>query len=299
MGRFIRTILLFAFLLAGVDIAATASETKTEAEASKISEVFSYQLDDLKAVKNALEQVVSSDSKVIFLYDKRKVMVQDSPGHFEMIRAIMQEFKPVETQSVLGPMVQVELFFNENASGSERGVSVDGRVQSGGVSVGTIPGSGNKIRVNAVDRNMMSSSNQTAFIMVQSGSWSRLNVSREVSRPAYFYDYLSAAGYFKTGITMERRNVGTMLEVSPVVRGRLVDLIITPVITSIADGRTLDFKVRELSTRVTLASGAKVQLGGFAGAQDEFNRLFFGGSRRNTSSQTGFAVRATVQGLGR
>ncbi len=289
----LRAGLIFSYLL--VLPAVVSAQSKTE------SEVFSYRLEDLKEVQDALKQVVSQEGKTVFLYDKRKVLVQDKADHFEIIRAIMKEFNPEKPAATPGPMVRVELFFNENNSGGQSGVSVDGRVNTGPVTIGNKgggTGSGNKIRINAIERNMTSTTNQTSFLMVQSGSWARMNVSKEVSRPAYFYNVLSRFGYVQSGVVLERVNVGTMLEVAPTVRGNWIDLEITPVITSMENSKRRDFKVRELTTRVTVASGARVHIGGFQGVQDDFNSRFFGVSRRDASSQVGFAVRATLQEFG-
>ncbi|MEM6886187.1 MAG: hypothetical protein AAF571_14255 [Verrucomicrobiota bacterium] len=270
------------------------------AEDKLTTEVFQYELDDLKAVQDALRQVVGPEGKTVFLYDKRKVLVQDKGSRFEMIRAVMQEFNPQKTVSAPGPMVKVELFFNENTTDGQSGISVDGQVQTGPVTIGTgTGGSGNKIRINAIDRTTSMTSNQTSFLMVQSGMYSRLNVSKEVPRPAYFYNVLTRYGYVQSGVAFERVNVGTMLEVAPTVRGNWIDLDITPVITSMENNRRQDFKVREMTTRVTVASGAKVHIGGFQGAGGDFNSRFFGVNRGDSSSQVGFAVRATVQEFGR
>ncbi|MEM1156724.1 MAG: hypothetical protein AAF649_09500 [Verrucomicrobiota bacterium] len=270
------------------------------AEDKLMTEIFQYELSDLKAVQDTLKQVVGPEGKTVFLYDKRKVLVQDKASRFDMIQAVMQEFNPKKVSSVAGPMVKVELFFNEDNTDGQTGVSVEGQVQSGPVTIGTgTPGSDHKIRINAIDRRTTTSSNQTAFLMVQSGMYSRLNVSKEVPRPAYFYSVLSRYGYVQTGVAFERVSVGTMLEVAPTVRGNWIDLDITPVITSMENNRRRDFKVRELTTRVTLASGSKVQIGGFQGAQEDFNRRFFGVNRRDGIAEGGFAVRATVQEFGR
>jgi len=270
------------------------------AEDKLVTEIFEYELSDLKAVQDALAQVVGPDGKTVFLHDKRKVLVQEKALQFEIIRVVMQEFNSSQTVATPGPMVKVELFFDENSNSGQRGISVDGQIETGPVSISTgVPGKDNKIRINAIDRSTSMRSNQTAFLMVQSGMYSRLNVSKEVPRPAYFYNVLSRYGYIESGVVVERVNVGTMLEVAPTVRGNLIDLDITPVITSIENNRRRDFKVREMTTRVTVASGVKVHVGGFQGVQDDFNSRFFGGSRRDSSRQGGFAVRATLQGFGR
>ncbi|MGF1678207.1 MAG: hypothetical protein ACFCUX_03320 [Candidatus Methylacidiphilales bacterium] len=270
----------------------SASEKKPEG--APISEVFVFRMEDLAAVKRALSDVMGPGGRTVFLYDQRKVLVQDQPEHFDMIRAVMREFAPSERADVLGPMVQVEIFFDSAEDHSEKGLDVSGGFKTGGVEVITGGGGNNRVRVNAVDRRTSISGNQTTFLTVQSGSWSRLNVTREVSRPVYFYERLRGWGYVEQGMEFERAQVGTVLEVAAEVRGSLIDLELTPVITAVEPGGRLDFRVREMSTRVTVASGTTLDIGSFNGADSEFNRYFFGGDRRQSSQSGVFRVRARI-----
>ncbi|MEM6820713.1 MAG: hypothetical protein AAF558_02060 [Verrucomicrobiota bacterium] len=282
--------IFWGLLIAGM--LSTASWSHAELQ----SEVFSYELDDLASLREALNQVITEQGKTVYLYDRRKVLVQDVDSNFDMIRAVMREFAP-KPQRPLGPMVRVELFFDETGGNQRREIGVQGSVGNSNIRLGNIPSNSNRIRVEAIERNSFSSSNQVAFVMVQSGSWSRLKVVREVARPVYFYQYLSRLGLVNRGIEFEWREAGTSLEVAPIVRGNLVDLEITPVISALANARTQDFRIRSLSTRLTVGQGQKISIGGFSKADTEFNRQFFSGGNRSQSGQVSFAVRATVQSM--
>lgn len=259
------------------------------------TETFSYQLEDLKELKDALEATVSSEGKTVFLYDKRKVLIQDKKENFPFIKAVMIEFNPQSGASATGPMVRVELFFDEARDAARSGVRVEGGFERGPVTIRNSPGRGNRIRVDAIERNMTSSSNQMSFLMVQSGSWARLNVSREVPRPTYFRSYLTRHGWIDESIGFEWSRVGTVLEVAPRVRGNLIELELIPVVTSLVKGSAESMRIRELATRVTVASGHRVHVGGFDKADSEFNRQFLGYDRRSGSGAVSFSVRATIQ----
>lgn len=259
------------------------------------TKTFSYQLEDLKELKDALKATLSPEGKTVFLYDKRKVLIQDKKENFPFIEAVMGEFQPRSESAATGPMVRVELFFDEVRDQSRSGLRVEGGVDTGPVIIQNSPGSGNRIHVGAIDRNMTSSSNQMSFLMVQSGSWARLNISREVPRPLYFRSYLTRRGWIEESIGFEWSRVGTVLEVAPQVRGKLIELELIPVVTSLVNGSTESLRIRELATRVTVASGHRVHVGGFDKADSEFNRQFLGYDRRSGSGSVSFAVRATIQ----
>jgi len=258
------------------------------------SESFPFRLEKLRSLKEALDQVLSEEGKVVWLYDTRKVLVQDRPENFEMIRAVMEEYAP--RSASIGPMVRVEFFFDENRSGVDSGLGVQGQVEIGGVRIGNDPRGNNGVDVRARNNHITRSISQSSFLMVQSGNWSRLNITREVARPVVFRQYLSRHGWISNEIVAEWQQVGTLLEVAPEVRGQLIELELTPVITAFENGKRMNLRVRELLTRVTVASGVRVEIGGFENADDGFHRQFFGVDRNQETTAVHFAVRATVMG---
>jgi hypothetical protein len=144
-----------------------------------------------------------------------------------------------------------------------------------------------------MNRKSTTSRSSGQFLVVQSGSSASIRVVQEVPFVDYFYNYARGRGYLLSETRW--RDIGTQMSVRPQVRGNLIDVELMPQITALVDGRLDVIDYRDLSTRVTVASGQEVSIGGFQGAGDEFNRNFFSGGDRSRSTQsTGFKIRATI-----
>ncbi|MFQ3671845.1 MAG: hypothetical protein SNJ84_10355, partial [Verrucomicrobiia bacterium] len=89
--------------------------------------------------------------------------------------------------------------------------------------------------------------------------------------------------------------VGTSMSVRPMVDGETILVEVVPVIRALAEGRWQSFEVRTLATTVRVVSGVPVQIGGFQGAGEEFNRNFFSGvTSRGERIGSTFTLTATV-----
>jgi type II secretory pathway component GspD/PulD (secretin) len=252
------------------------------------SKVFTIGDADPREVEEAVKSTLSPKGKTVLLIRERKLLVQDEPEYLPMAEAIIAQFNAPR------PNVRVEVMFQEDGAWGERGLEVRGRVGGRDISVGNRPGP-NGVEIGAVNRRTTTSSTANQFLVVQSGRTASIRVAREVPFVDYFYNYALGLGYI-TGAQTRWRSIGTQMAVTPRVRGNLVDVELYPQITALVDARQEIVEFRELATVVTVASGHTVQVGGFQGASEEFNRNFFGGGGRSRGSQTSsFSLRATVQ----
>ncbi len=247
------------------------------AESSGIeSRTYDIREGDPREAEAAVKQVLSPEGRTVLLIPQRRMLVQDRLESFEMVEAIMAVINAPR------PNVRVEVVFDESGESRQRGVDVRGR--SGRWDIG------------AHDQRTTTSRSSAPFLVVRSGNTSSIRVAQEVPFIDYFYQ--SALGYGLVTAEVRWESIGTQLAVTPQVRGDLIELELFPRITALVAGQWQTIDYRELATRVTVANGQSVQVGGFSGANAEFNRNFFRGvgSDRSTMSSS-FTVRASVMSL--
>jgi len=91
----------------------------------------------------------------------------------------------------------------------------------------------------------------------------------------YYASYLVDNGYMETvGIVF--REVGTSLEVTPRIRGRFIEVSLTPQISYVSDEVTGAIAIQELSTTVLAADGQPVSIGGLIRDREFAGRFFKG-----------------------
>ena len=274
----VKAIVLAVVWAAGLAVAGAALESK----------VFVIGDADLQEVEAAVKASLSPQGKTVLLPRERKLLVQDEAEYLPMAEAIIAAFNAPR------PNVRVEVMFQEAGGIDDRRLEVRGRIGGRDISAGNRPGP-NGLEIDAVNRRTTSSRTANQFLMVQSGRTASIRVAQEVPFVDYFYDYALGLGYV-TGVQTRWRSIGAQMAVTPRVRGDWVEVELYPQITTLVDARQEVIDFRELATVVTVASGQVVQVGGFQGASEEFNRNFFSGGGRSGGSQTSsFSVRATVQ----
>lgn len=252
------------------------------------SKVFVIGDADLQEVEAAVKVALSPKGKTVLLPLERKLLVQDEAEYLPMAEAIIAQFNAPR------PNVRVEVMFQEDGGIDDRRVEVRGRIGGRDISVGNRPGP-NGLGIDAVNRRTTTARTANQFLMVQSGRTASIRVAQEVPFVDYFYEYALGLGYI-TGAQTRWRSIGSQMAVTPRVRGNLVEVELYPQITTLVDARQEIIDFRELATIVTVASGQTVQVGGFQGASEEFNRNFFSGAGRSRGSQnSSFSLRATVQ----
>jgi type II secretory pathway component GspD/PulD (secretin) len=250
------------------------------------SKVFAIGDADIHEVEQAVKSVLSPQGKTVLLPRERKLLVQDEPDYLPMVESIIAQFNAPR------PNVRVEVMFQEDSSQSDRGLDVQGRVGGRDLSIGNRPGS-NGFEIGGTNRRTTTSSTANQFLVVQSGRTASIRVVREVPFVDYFYDYAYGLGYL-VGTQTRWRDIGSQMAVTPRVRGNVIDVELLPQITTLVDARQEVIDFRELATVVTVGSGQTVQIGGFQGASEEFNRNFFSRGRSRGVQTSGFSLRATI-----
>lgn len=257
------------------------------AQAAVESKVFTLGDADPHETEAAVKAVLSPAGKTVLLVKERKLLVQDEPTQMTLAEAIINELNAPR------PNVRVEITLVEDSASLDQHVEVRGRVGGRDLSIGNRPGP-TGIEIGGNNQRVTTSSLSGQFLVVQSGRSASIRVVREVPFVDYFYQYALGLGYV-TGVQQTRwRDVGTQMAVAPRVRGNLIDVDLTPQITTLVDGVSGTIDCRELVTTVTVANGQSVQLGGFNRASEEFNRNFFSRGRSGGTGGGGFTLRATI-----
>jgi type II secretory pathway component GspD/PulD (secretin) len=256
--------------------------------AGVVSKVFPLGDADPREVEAAVKSVLSANGKTVLLIKERKLLVQDEADNVTTSEAIVNEFTAPR------PNIRVEVMFQEDATSNNRQLEVRGRVGGNDIQVGNAPMSRNSVVIQGNNSRTTQSSSSNQFLVVQSGRTASIRVVQEVPFVDYFYQYALNSGYVVSAET-RWRDIGSQMAVTPRVVGSFIDVELMPQITRLVDARTETVDFRELATRVTVANGQTVDVGGFQGATEEFNRNFFsGGGRRSGTGSSGFRLRATV-----
>jgi type II secretory pathway component GspD/PulD (secretin) len=241
--------------------------------AESVDKVYSFGSADPKEVEDVLKQVLSKEGKIVILKDQAKVLVQDEPAVHETVALLLADMNKPR------PNVKVEVIFNEETASTSRGADVGVRKKS--------------MEIDLMNHRTTTSRSSGQFLVVQSGSSASIRVVQEVPFVDYFYNYAYGHGYITSQTRW--RDIGSQMSVRPKVRGNLIEVELMPQITALIDGRQEIIDYRDLATKVTVANGQEVSVGGFQGAGDEFNRNFFaGGSSTRSTQSSGFKIRASI-----
>jgi hypothetical protein len=186
-----------------------------------------------------------------------------------------------------GPQVRIEILYNENGSYRERSdgvnLSLNGNTLSGGIRPRHQAGS----QARTVNQ----------YLTVASGSTAFLDVSKQVPQPNLMLAYAPGTSHLMAGV--QYVSAGTRMAVRPVVmENGDIEVEVIPEISMFSDsGPPQTVTCRTLSTRVIVKNGGTLPIGGFQGADDQFNRNFFNDRQRTqTSSAVGFVLRASIVG---
>jgi type II secretory pathway component GspD/PulD (secretin) len=253
--------------------------------AAPVSRVFSAGSYSEESLRKALEPVMGPEGKITYLAAERKIVLRDEPEYLQAAVAVLAELQAADSQQGLPPQpnVRVEVNFQETGSSSERGLDVNGRVNSQG---------DGKIHIRPVDRSITGSSMSNQFLVTQGGQEAAIRVAQDVPFVDYFYQYALGRGYITPATRWE--SIGSQLGILPVVNGNRITVTVTPQISALVGGRSQIVSYRELATTVTVADGQLLDLGGLNGASSDFVRNFFSGSRRSGGYTGAFSLRATI-----
>jgi hypothetical protein len=106
------------------------SSTPAEQEEAVFSRVYEYGNTNVREIKDALGQVMTEGGKSVFLYDKRKVLVQDVKSQADIIDAVMVALIGFQKTPAVpsGPNIKIEIGFDETGTQSGSGIGVRGNV---------------------------------------------------------------------------------------------------------------------------------------------------------------------------
>ncbi|MEM9399381.1 MAG: hypothetical protein AAF984_04170 [Verrucomicrobiota bacterium] len=266
------------------------------------SEVFDIGFASSEEVEALVKPLLSAKGKMVILEDRGKVLIQH-----ENENTVTQAGQLIRELTAPRPNVRVNVSFQEMIQNNSSDIAWDSdRYQKPGV----YQRSGNTIKVRPIERNVYSSDdvyvsgnvrNQTSsrmsnqFLVVRSGHRASLRVGSDVPFIDYFYAYAFQLGYTRLS-SVRWRSIGTFLSIKPTVLANgLIDIEVTPEISSLIDGKRQTIQYRNLSTHVTIAPGVEVTIGGFSKAAQGFNVNFFKGlSSRNNNGSHSFKISASL-----
>lgn len=134
------------------------------------------------------------------------------------------------------------------------------------------------------------------FTLVQDGGAASMLVATRVpyAEAAYYYNYLTGAGYVTTRIVFQ--DVGTALKVeAQVLPQNQIRLRLMPRISYFSAEGAGAIDVVEAATELVVPSGQPVSLGGAATAMHEVTRRIFGYDARSGAGESAISVVATLQ----
>lgn len=274
----------------GPEVGQVPNESETEDPQPKLlTRLLSLGDADPEEVREALGAVLTSRGRLVLLSGSRKVLLVDEPGAVDAAEALLRELGRPR------PNVRVEVRMNTVGGQSDAGVDVRYRVGGRDVQVGNALGTRNRLDIDVRDQRTTRTQNNTQFLVTRSGHAASIRVVRKVPVPEVLIGWLLDRGYVQMGVRYE--DVGSQMAIRPIVRGNSIEVEVVPQVTALVEGRPLTIEVKELITRVTVANGGELQIGGFQGADETFNRSFFGGGGRSRASEvTSIHLRASVVG---
>jgi Flp pilus assembly secretin CpaC len=190
------------------------------------------------------------------------------------------------------PTRQVKVVVNFKQSGNQGQEAVGG---SGAVIIrkGNVRPQG---RFEAEERQTTVQRTSGIFTLVQDGGASSLLVATRVpyAEAAYYYNYLTGAGYVATRVVFQE--VGTALKVeADILPQNQIRVRLMPRVSYFSAEGAGAIDVTEAATELILQSGEPAFLGGATTRMHEVTRRILGYDERSGASESSIAVTATVQ----
>ena len=222
----------------------TSSIAEEEREIRVLSVGF-YEVD--QAVELA-KKMLSADGKVFGDERTLQIIVEDYPKNLDKIEAYFKGQKPPRN-------IRIEVVFT-----GERFVD----------------------RSNYLDDVTYSGGQETQILTVYDGGTGYLHIGEKIPEPHYFFSAAKAWGVLE--MVYDYRDVGSRLVVRPRIRGKSIDIYLTPEISYLVGGKSHSIAYTGLETRVTVQDGESVEIGGLDDAVfgDHFFRARTGGTLRIT-----------------
>ncbi len=285
---------------------------KYDPEDKELSEFIPLKSISYEIVEQFCKPMLSENGRMGYMPERSCVVVHDHKKNAAKIREFIESANGQMPDSDLNIRIDVQFRGASKKAGSGVGASLDypEKNQKGIVIKNGKIEKPDKISIGAFDNSETSRSDTSQFIVTRSGFPARLWVGKRIVDPSWLRNCrfipLTIISKGTTSIVIPGNDpeivwsdVGTYLYVLPRYLGDgLIDLEVFPAI-SYVDGKGRDKAVRieNVSTRLTLKSGQKMDLGGIvSGKNDTYRKLFgpsFIGSDEN-SSLLDMSVKATV-----
>ncbi len=223
---------------------------------------------DFRDVQEFADHVISPSGVILFIDSRNSVLVYDRPGVIRHVEKVVEKLHQPPVN------IRITVAFDETFDKSEsdiglanRGIVIT-RERGGKIEV---PGD---VSIIGSAGTRSGRSETTQFLMTREDHPAEIWAGESVARPVWTFDYGVRRGWWRREI--EYQDIGASLWIHPrVVGDNQIMVEVYPRIT--VEGRNpLSVSARELSTRVVVADGGTVQIGGLDEEQREVYRQLFG-----------------------
>lgn len=243
----------------------------------------SSKVDELVSI---LKDVLSANAKVTY---------QPSVGHIIIVGTEQDHKLAADLIAAIGaPSANVRLDVAIRNIGAES----SGEASLGGEGEVEISREGTsykfRMKPSARARSMASDSLSLQTLVIQDGAEGSIFVGQEVPYIDWLYEFGRSAGYIQENFEMRR--VGASLVATPrVLPGGLVEVTLTPELTGFVEGRLDRIRYTGVATRVIVADGGSVEIGGFGENSEFYDKFLVGLDRRGAKRKVAISLSVRVQ----
>ena len=223
-----------------------------------------------------VEGLLSREGRAAVDTQSNSLVVVDTPESIRKIEAFLADLdRP-------GKQARIRLRFKETATRHEGSSSVGGSVsgENWRVSGGKTTGPGVDVRIG--ERGTERQERSEYAIQVTSGNWAYIAVGKEVPYTQRWVDL--SRRHARVSETVVVRRIETGMDVRPTLMGDRADVEIVPRISREAGGHRDVVRFAEASTRVTVALGQWVEIGGADTTENDVMRAILESSSGSKQS---------------
>lgn len=234
------------------------------------------------------EPFLSPEGKLGYASSRGLLIIHDHPANIATVRKLLQE---VDTAPV---NIRVEVSFAESGEARTGAVGID----TGGVVV-VHDGDGTHVQGSAVgvvrQTHVRGQESSSQFVLAGNNRPARIWVGSEVADPVWVFEYGCRRGWWRQDYVW--RELGASLWVQPrLLPDGNIELEVYPKVTA-RGAEPLAVDVKELATRVVVAEGQAVSLGGLDEAKSAVYRKLLGVGKVFSGRNLAVTLRASVMRL--
>jgi len=235
--------------------------------------------------RQAAGPFLSADGKLGHVPTRGILVITDHPANIEVVKKILTEIDTAPAN------IRVDITFDSAGEAGENSAELG----TGGVRI-TREGGHTRISggaaptVQSVHTTTSSLVNQ--FVLAGNNRPAQIWVGSEVADPAWVLEYGTGHGWWAREVAY--RQIGASLWVRPrITADGLIELEVFPRLTARGTGMEV-IDVQALGTRITVADGQPVSLGGLSQDKCEAYRHLFGVGKVFDGRRLGITLRATI-----